>query len=129
MKNNLRKDLYKIDIEDNVYFLVFHKSLSFGFGPSLSLYINNKEILKFDCFGDKKGHYHINNSERIFFIENTCLEQINKIIYELSNNLNYYLNQINNKNFNLNINIFMEKLLEAKNKMIEYENKYYSMKR
>ena len=51
----IRKDICKIDIQDNLYFLVFHKTLTRGFGSSVSLYINNYEFLKFDCFGENKG--------------------------------------------------------------------------
>jgi hypothetical protein len=40
----LRKDIHIIDIEDNLYFLVFHKILDKGFGTAVSLYINNYEL-------------------------------------------------------------------------------------
>ena len=42
----MRKDIY---IQDNLYFLVFHKTLIKGFGSAVSLYINDYEFLKFDC--------------------------------------------------------------------------------
>jgi hypothetical protein len=95
----IRKDPFKIDIQDNLYFLVFHKSIDCGFGPSVSLYINGYEFLKFDCFGRNKGHFHIygKKSETIFFTENTSLEQINKTSYELTNNIKFYFSCHNGK--------------------------------
>ena len=54
---SLRKGVYKLDVQENLYLLVFHKVLDIGCGTAVSLYINNHEFLKFDCFGDKKGHF------------------------------------------------------------------------
>jgi len=79
----IRKDLYIINVQKGLYLLVFHKTFNGGIGPALSVYINNYEYLKFDCFGDKKGHFHIydnRKNETIFFSEKTCEEQINKVV-------------------------------------------------
>lgn len=128
----IRKDIYKIDIQDNLYFLVFHKIYNDGFGSAVSLYINEYEFLKFDCFGENKGHYHIYDdikSEMIYFTEKSCTEQINRIVYELSNNINFYLNKSNRediKNFNIETSDFIKKIDDIKNKMLEYEYKFYS---
>ena len=130
----IRKDIYKINIQDNLYFLVFHKKLPKGFGSSVSLYINDTEYLKFDCFGEKKGHYHIYDNvknEEIYFSEKTCEEQINRSC-ELINNINVFLNQssrIDIKNFNIDMNKFVSKIDDIKNKMLEYEYKFYSLLR
>ena len=77
----IRKDLYKVDIQDNFYFVVFHKKVKKGFGSAVSLYVNDYEFLKFDCIGEKRGHYHIygdNMNVEILFNEKTCEEQINR---------------------------------------------------
>jgi len=46
----IRKDLYIINVQKGLYLLVFHKTFNGGIGPALSVYINNYEYLKFDCF-------------------------------------------------------------------------------
>ncbi len=130
MTNIVRKDLYKINLHDNSYLLVFHKTYNEGFGPAFSLYIGNKEFMKFDCYGENKGHYHIynKNSQLIYFNEKTCEEQIDKSIDELLNNVNTYIKLSSDKkikNFNINIEILKSKTDELKNKMLEYE-KFYS---
>ena len=130
----IRKDIYKVNIQDNLYFLVFHKTLIKGFGPSVSLYINNFEFLKFDCFGENNGHYHIYDNKinkEIYFIEKTCEEQINKTC-ELIKNINIFLNKSNRidiQNFKIDMTNFVNKIDEIKNKMLEYEYKFYSLLR
>ena len=129
-----RNDIYKVTIQDNLYFLVFHKNLPIGFGSALSLYINNFEFLKFDCFGENKGHYHIYNNkinEPIYFTEKTPEEQINKT-FELINNINLFLNKsncINIQNFKIDMDTFLNNLDHIKNKMLEYERNFYSFLR
>jgi hypothetical protein len=133
--STIRKDIYKIDIQKNLYFLVYHKTLTIGFGPSVSIYINNYEFLKFDCFGENKGHYHIydnNTNEEIYFTEKTCEEQINKTS-ELIKNINVFLNKssrIDIQNFKIiDMNNFINKIDYIKNKMLEYEFKFFSVLR
>ena len=128
----IRKDIYKIDIQDGLYFLVFHKTFNGGFGSAVSLYINEYEYLKFDCFGEDKGHYHIYDNitnETIYFTEKTCDEQITRTSYELINNIGFYLNKSNIegiKNFKISFKDFINKIEEVKNKMLEYEYNFYS---
>lgn len=105
--NTIRKDIHKIDITNKIHILVFHKTFDDGFGPSLSLYNNGNECLKFDCFGDK-GHYHINNGKRIFFDEKMVEDQISYIF-------NSYLTD----------DMFIKYIDEIKNRMHEYENIHY----
>ena len=127
----IRKDLYKIDIQENLYLLVFHKVHNGGFGPAVSLYINNFEFLKFDCFGETKGHYHIYDrvkNDTIYFTEQTSKEQINRTANELINNIQFYLQKscdVNIKNFNVDMDSLTKQIGHVKNKMIEYEDKYY----
>jgi hypothetical protein len=130
----IRKDIYKVNIQDNLYFLVFHKTLIKGFGSAVSLYINNFEYLKFDCFGENNGHYHIYDSKinkEIYFTEKTCEEQINKTC-ELIKNINIFLNKSNRidiKNLKIDITNFVNKIDDIRNKMLEYEYKFYSLLR
>jgi hypothetical protein len=130
----VRKDIYRIDIQDNLYFLVFHKTLVKGQGTAVSLYINDYEFLKFDCFGENKGHYHIYGkiNEEILFTEKTCEEQIDKICYLIANFTGFLnkSNRIDIKNFKLdNMVHFVNKIDDIKNKMLEYEYKFYHLLR
>lgn len=126
----VRKDIYRIDIQDNLYFLVFHKTLDKGQGSAVSLYINDYEFLKFDCFGENKGHYHIYGkvSEEILFTEKTCEEQIDKTCYFIKH-FATFLKKSNRKDIQKfkidNISHFVNKIDDIKNKMLEYEYKFY----
>jgi hypothetical protein len=79
----IRKDVVTVPIHDGAHFLVYHKNLPIGFGPTVLLCVNSIEILKFDCFGSKKGHFHFMNGERIFFTDHTVEKQIDTSICEL----------------------------------------------
>ena len=79
-KDGIRKDLRNYRVQDNVYIAVFWKVLGIGKGPALSLYVKDREVLKFDCFGKDKGHYHAQTliaedteEHRIFFREPTVM--------------------------------------------------------
>ena len=129
-----RNDIYKVTVQDNLYFLVFHKNLPIGFGSAVSLYIFEFEFLKFDCFGENKGHYHIYDNklnETIYFTEKTPQEQINRTC-ELISNINLFLIKSNKnyiKNFKIDMNIFLNKIDLIKNKLLEFELNFYSLLR
>lgn len=113
----LRKDVKNIKIQDNVYFQVYWKVLDVGKGPAVILFIFGEEILKFDCFGKGKGHYHIRSenslySERIFFEENNASDQIDRTISEISNNIKMFLQQNKRKKVR-ELEITQEKLEQA----------------
>ena len=62
-------------------------------------------------------------NEEIFFIEKTCEEQIDKTC-NLITNINVFLaksNRIDIKNFKIDMNNFVNKIDDIKNKMLEYE--------
>ena len=69
-------------------------------GPSVFLVAHGSEVLKFDCFGSN-GHYHVATpypygirkglQGRIWFKEASAQEQVERVIFELSHNLDYYL--------------------------------------
>lgn len=129
---SLRKDVVKIDIQENAYVLVYHKFLDIGSGSSIGLYLYNTEYLKFDCFGLRKGHYHVFNkktNDRIYFTEQTAKEQIDKSTSELSENITMYLAMSPNKkirDFVFDKPLLKSKLAEAKRLLIEYEDKFYA---
>lgn len=89
-----RMDLKEIEICDHLSFLVYWKILDIGKGPAVILKAFDKEILKFDCFGEKDGHFHIapNYDFRIYFLEKTVSEQVIRTVDELKTNGLRYLN-------------------------------------
>lgn len=65
-----------------------------GHGPALAVYVLGIMVLKFDCFGLGKGHYHVyhtkaitESGKRIFFSEGTPEAQIKITRTEILNNL------------------------------------------
>ena len=129
---SIRKDVLKIDIQENAYMLVYHKNIDIGFGPTVVLFFYDKEYLQFDCFGEKHGHYHVFNKTKdvqIYFTEKTVLEQINKASYEMTNNIQTYLKASNLekiRNFQIDMDVFRSKVLIAIETMLEYEQTYYA---
>lgn len=96
--NPARKDVAVFAVQPELELVVFWKVLPIGKGPALSLYACGEEVLKFDCFGPDKGHYHISLStpvrtaeDRLYFYEQSASEQIERALFEVKNNLHYYL--------------------------------------
>ena len=92
-----RMDLKRFQVSEDFYIDVFWKELPIGVGPALSVYLFGYEVLKFDCFGKDKGHFHVksmvpekNTDSRIFFYEESREAQIEHTLYELLHNLTYY---------------------------------------
>jgi hypothetical protein len=68
-----------------------------GIGPVLSFIVAGREVLRFDCLGDS-GHYHVALMRpspevecRLWFRERSQIEQVERSIFELERNLEYYL--------------------------------------
>jgi hypothetical protein len=66
-------------------------------GPVVSVYSHGLEVLRFDCFGTG-GHFHITPfalwdraETRALFRERTAEEQIDRTMFEIMNNLDFYL--------------------------------------
>lgn len=95
---NARESEERIDVQPGVYFVVFWKDIAFGKGPAVSLFVHDFEVLRFDCYGPGKGHYHAATfadskakQDRLLLFEDTAPEQIERAIFELTRNLDYYL--------------------------------------
>jgi hypothetical protein len=79
-------------------------------------------------------NYHIydnNANKEILFTEKTCESQIIKSC-ELLRNVALFVNNCNMpniRNFKIDMNKFVDKLNDVKNKMLEYEYKFYSLLR
>jgi len=55
----IRRDVEWIGVQPDVDLEVYWKILPIGKGPAISLYAFGFEILKFDCFGARGGHFHL----------------------------------------------------------------------
>jgi hypothetical protein len=51
-------DVELIPIQPGGYLAVYFKRYGADVGPGVSLYVCENEILRFDCFGPARGHYH-----------------------------------------------------------------------
>lgn len=122
-RESIRKDVEIIPIQTNLELVVYWKVLRIGKGPAVILQAHKKEILKFDCFGKDDGHFHAapNYGKRIFFEEETALDQIEQTVRELNEKGQFYLNKQEQSAIR-NIEIDQEKLSkaveQAKKKMI-----------
>jgi hypothetical protein len=92
------RDVVRYPIQDKVFLAVYWKVLEHGRGPACALFVHGREVLRFDCFGEHKGHYHIGlrgddeaSAFRLFLPEKTAEEQIDRTLFELTTNLAYYL--------------------------------------
>jgi hypothetical protein len=72
-----------------------------GTGVCIALFCHGYEILRFDCFGDDLGHFHITpltpwsiwggDERRLRFRERSVHDQIERCLFELTANLDFYL--------------------------------------
>jgi hypothetical protein len=94
----LRRDRVRLEVQEGVCLDVFWKSLDRGRGPAAALFVHGDEVLRFDCFGPERGHYHAvdgsrrgANRRRVYFEEATVEDQIERSLSELRQNLAGYL--------------------------------------
>lgn len=125
-----RKDVKNIKIQNDVFLQVYWKVMEIGKGPAVILYIFGKGVLRFDCFGKEKGHYHVDCyklngtvGNRIYFQEDNAHEQIERTVLELKSNLSYYLQK--NKDQRIRDIKIEQKNMEValvpvKSKMVEF---------
>lgn len=90
---SVRKDVTVIPVQPNVQFLVYWKVLRIGKGSAVILDAYGDEVLKYDCFGAGKGHYHVapNYFTRIFFVEASAHAQAERACADLEANGIKYL--------------------------------------
>lgn len=69
-----------------------------GTGVGVSLYCDGREVLRFDCFAGRLGHYHIApftpwklRIRRLEFLGQTVHEQIEEALFHLLHNSHFYL--------------------------------------
>jgi len=92
-----RHELVQFRVGEQAHLDVYWKDVRAGKGPSLILNILGEEVLRFDFFGGR-GHYHAivlefqpKSESRLFLPELTVEEQIDRAIFELNRNLDWYL--------------------------------------
>jgi hypothetical protein len=91
-------DVELIPVQPDSYLAVYFKRYGRSTGPGVSLYVRDSEILRFDCFGPDRGHYHslpclapYPGRTRIKFNEISVEAQINRSVEEISRNYAAYL--------------------------------------
>lgn len=77
---------------------VYWKLTGLGRGPAIILHVLDQYVMRFDCFGEKAGHAHFymvtpeqHCKSRLFLPEKTVELQIERALFELSTNLDYWL--------------------------------------
>ena len=71
----------------------------FGPCPAASVYVHDEEVMRLDCIGGAKGHFHVNMTQalfypggeraRFYFPEGTVAEHIENAEFQLRKNLDY----------------------------------------
>ena len=129
-RQHMRNDLESIEIGPDIHLFTFWVERKNGSGPCINLCLKELEVLRFDCFGFPEGHFHIrkginNKSDwgRIFLHEKSRLDQINRSLYEIETNLEFYLalnSRPNIRNIKINSNKLAKGLNESREKLISF---------
>jgi len=100
----MRRDVEWIRVQPDVNLKVYWKILPIGKGPAISLYAFEFQILRFDCFGAKDGHFHLllgwpspASEDRIWLPEPNATAQVERTMFELTKNVTYYLERHNDE--------------------------------
>lgn len=96
----IRHDVHLIPIDPLAKLELYWKSVDLGTGPAIILHVLDQYVMRFDCFGEKAGHAHLYLIEpeghcesRLFLPEKTVEAQIERALFELSTNLDYWLSR------------------------------------
>jgi hypothetical protein len=87
VEEGLRRDVKQYYIQKDAFLRVYWKALRIGVGPSAALYVDGKQVVRFDCFGQAGGkilghyHVHLNHStdaefDRTYFTDGAVEDQI-----------------------------------------------------
>lgn len=93
-----RRDLTVFPVQEHVEVRVYWASRYNGTGPAMNVSVFDEEVLRFDCFGEIDGHYHVKTGReetvkftRLRFREQTIDEQIARSLFEVRSHLPYHL--------------------------------------
>lgn len=125
-----RKEMMSFPLGEGAYLQAYWKIYGVGRGPALALYVGNEEVLKFDFYGYDKAHYHVqvvqpspNRYSALMIREDSVPEQIDRAIFELENNLYWYLERhplASIRQFRVKKTILKSVLAEVKPLLLSY---------
>ena len=128
-----RQGVVNFEIQKDASLQVYWKDVDLGRGPGAALYVRGAEILRFDCFGAGKGHYHVHPAEksplgpkgqnRLHFFERTIEEQVERAVFEITRNAAYYLERSRDprvQRFRLQPGRLEETAALARDRMLQY---------
>ena len=129
-QKNLRQGVIRFNIDSRTSIEVFWKEIEFGTGPAFSLFVDQHEVLRFDCSGPETGHFHVANGGkfcRVWMFEKEIKDQIERGIFEIEKNLDFYIKQnpiseIRATNFD-SVNVH-NACTDAKLKLFEYMEQF-----
>lgn len=114
-------ELQKKHIQSRLRIETYWVGGKFGPGPGASVYAYDDEVMRFDCFGEPKGHMHINmkqsrllpggGSARIK-LPGSATDNIERAFFELTHNLEYCLKLNQNRRIR-RIKLKRERLSQA----------------
>ena len=132
-KAQIRNDVVDFEIDEDAGLEVYWKIIKVAEGPALIFHALGYEVLRFDTCINGQAHFHTQlveceqkSESRLFLPEETVEKQIDRIIFELENNLYYWLQrhpdrQIRSLRFNQAR--FKAATGKAKKKMLEFAEK------
>jgi hypothetical protein len=125
-----RCDLEWIRVQPDVALKVYWKVLPIGKGPAVSLYVFEFQILRFDCFGARDGHFHLllgwpspTSEDRIWLPEPNATAQVERTMFELTKNVTYYLQRHNDervRRLQLEPEVWSTACARARDKMLHF---------
>ena len=92
----IRHDIVRYRIDENACLEVFWKYVEQRFAPSMSLFVGEYEVLRFDCSGPGSGHFHVADDSgfyRILMFEQLKQDQIERGLFEIEKNCQHFLRQ------------------------------------
>ena len=126
----IRSDVEWIRVQPDVDLKVYWKVLPIGKGPAVSLYIFEFQILRFDCFGARDGHFHLflgwpspTSEDRIWLPEPNATAQVERTMFELTKNVTYYLQRHNDervRHLRLESELWSTACTRARDKMLYF---------
>ncbi len=130
---NPRHHVHNYEIQPGAYLQVYSKEVKVAENGGLgcSLFVLGVEVLRLDCFGPY-GHWHqypkyrpvSKNAEgRMFFMEETSEEQIERSIFELKRNALYHVQRSPDpkaREFKLDVQRTCEEAARAREQLLYY---------
>lgn len=128
-----RQDVIFLPIGDYAELEIYWKLTKKGNGPAVILHILGKQVIRFDCFGEPNGHGHIyliapdkNCERRLNLPEKTVEAQIDRALFELSENANYWIPRHRNpavRKIRLNSQKLSDAIAQARSTMLDYHQR------